>query len=192
MFDVWILSSIEDIDCLDMLPSTKPHSHACHCHGSSVFTLHPPQRMASRPSFCSVFDCPSSIPPTTPRARARLPRIGVRDGQTNGIKLFIPFVCSLSIPPTTPRPALARLGCSRRTDEWDKIYPIRLSVVYPSKHTARRRSLASDRCSTVRHLYPSNHTACPRSLASDRCSRQTDKWSVRRYEFKLHVVHVHY
>jgi hypothetical protein len=33
------------------------------------------------------------------------------------------------------RRPLVRLGsCSRRTDEWDKIYSIRLSVIYPYKH----------------------------------------------------------
>jgi hypothetical protein len=30
-------------------------------------------------------------------------------------------------------------SCSRRTDEWDKIYPIRLSVIYPYNHTALAR-----------------------------------------------------
>ncbi len=80
----------------------------------------------------------------------------LRDGQTNGIK-FIPFVCPTSIPRynhTVLPCSLASDRSSRRTDEWDNFFSIRLSVIYPY-----------------------NHTALPRSLASDLCSRRTDEWN---------------
>jgi hypothetical protein len=55
----------------------------------------------------------------------------VVDGQKNVIK-FIPFVCPSSIPTTAPHArARSPWNGSRRTDELDKIYPIRLSVIYP-------------------------------------------------------------
>jgi hypothetical protein len=64
---------------------------------------------------CTIL-CPSSIPTPTPRPRALPARIGVRDGQTNGIK-FIPFFCPSSIPTTTPHAlAPSRLGSVFETD----------------------------------------------------------------------------
>ncbi len=59
--------------------------------------------------------------------------VGIDDGQTNGIN-FIQFVC----PSRTPirGDADVFLRDRRRTDEWNKFYPIRLSV---SNTDPRRR-----------------------------------------------------
>ena len=61
------------------------------------------------------FVCPSSIPTTKPRARARLPRISDRDGQTN-VKKIIPFVVIYPYNYTARPRAFARLGSVIETD----------------------------------------------------------------------------
>ena len=57
----------------------------------------------------------------------------------------------------TPRPrSLASDLCSRRTDEWDKIYPIRLSVIYPYNHTARVRGGQTNGIKIIPFVCPSS------------------------------------